>query len=627
MASRSSTPTSKFVPLPPIITNNTDRQFLQGLSSYIDHEMTKVDTNDDEQRYIIYKTAFNKIIEYVTAYQPILTVIKKEYEDTIEAIKKAQSEASFLHAKLKSMASEPSTIRNYRKRADELEERIVIVKKDNERLQRQLEELRRKRSEKEKQEKQITEPPKRELKKDNRLLPGLTLEESTDLPLLYKKLDKLDKQLKELNISFKTRYVPKSQKIQLKETLDNKVSFRDELLRQGQFYKAKRLRLKVALEAAQSYNRVKPPHQTVGDAVIYSLAKARGMLKIQQEKDQAAAEQNQGGEGPPREGSPPVQATTSSTFEDDDPNKEKEAEMMLEYIEKFNELFEDGKYDEAAIHAASSPKGILRTSATLAKFRDVKKRINGRSPLLSFCDALMSSAGTGSSKPNAHLSAECVECALKENRIDLLSHWITQDRLTLSSEIGHMITNHSHKPNCQALAQNIFMRLHQYRDAVVCYLRQGRVQAGIEFARNKAPFRHDDYIHVLRVCPSLQLLHVLVEGQPRGSSRPLPVGVVIQTLLQEDNFELALQFIQELQNTSSIDDANISAFQAAVLDDTKTTEEEWNGLVSLLQDQDYEDTALSLLASVTVLTAMKKALHTSKDFEELEQTEEHSQGS
>ena len=43
--------------------------------------------------------------------------------------------------------------------------------------------------------------------------------------------------------------------------------------------------------------------------------------------------------------------------------------MMLEYIEKFNELFEDGKYEEAAIHAGNSPKGILRTSATLGKFR------------------------------------------------------------------------------------------------------------------------------------------------------------------------------------------------------------------------------------------------------------------
>lgn len=71
------------------------------------------------------KEIYLQIIEHVTAYQPLLTVIKKEYEDTIEAIKKAQREATFLHGKLKAMASEPSTIRNYRKRGDELEERFV----------------------------------------------------------------------------------------------------------------------------------------------------------------------------------------------------------------------------------------------------------------------------------------------------------------------------------------------------------------------------------------------------------------------------------------------------------------------------------------------------------------------
>jgi len=88
--------------------------------------------------------------------------------------------------------------------------------------------------------------------------------------------------------------------------------------------------------------------------------------------EHAAESQNQseGGTSGVREGSATGEGPASTTaFEDDDPNKEKEAEMMLEYIEKFNELFEDGKYEEAAIHAANSPKGILRTSATLAKFR------------------------------------------------------------------------------------------------------------------------------------------------------------------------------------------------------------------------------------------------------------------
>ena len=60
---------------------------------------------------------------------------------------------------------------------------------------------------------------------------------------------------------------------------------------------------------------------------------------------------------------------SNTTLEDYDPTKEKEAEMILEYIEKFNELFEDGRYEEAAIHAANSPKGILRTMETMSRFK------------------------------------------------------------------------------------------------------------------------------------------------------------------------------------------------------------------------------------------------------------------
>ena len=57
-------------------------------------------------------------------------MIKKEYEDTIETIKKGQREAIFLQGKLKAMASEPSTIRNYKKRSDELDERYAFISND-----------------------------------------------------------------------------------------------------------------------------------------------------------------------------------------------------------------------------------------------------------------------------------------------------------------------------------------------------------------------------------------------------------------------------------------------------------------------------------------------------------------
>lgn len=107
------------------------------------------------------------------------------------------------------------------------------------------------------------------------------MEEATDLNLLYKNLDILDRQLKDLNISFRTRYVPKSQKVDFKNKLDTKVNTRDQLLRQGLIYRAKRYRLKIAVEAAQAYNRFKPPHQTVGDAVTFAIAQATG-LQVQE---------------------------------------------------------------------------------------------------------------------------------------------------------------------------------------------------------------------------------------------------------------------------------------------------------------------------------------------------------
>ena len=61
-------------------------------------------------------------------------------------------------------------------------------------------------------------------------------------------------------------------------------------------------------------------------------------------------------------------------------------------------------------------------------FSDVNVRVNGRTPLLMFCDALMSSVSMEHTKPDQKLSLECVQCTLKENRLDLLAHWIAQNR-------------------------------------------------------------------------------------------------------------------------------------------------------------------------------------------------------
>lgn len=65
-----------------------------------------------------------------------------------------------------------------------------------------------------------------------------------------------------------------------------------------------------------------------------------------------------------------TQPTDGSEDFDADANDDddRDADAMLEYIEQFNELMEDKRYDEAALHAANGPRGILRTYETMQRF-------------------------------------------------------------------------------------------------------------------------------------------------------------------------------------------------------------------------------------------------------------------
>jgi len=53
-----------------------------------------------------------------------------------------------------------------------------------------------------------------------------------------------------------------------------------------------------------------------------------------------------------------------------------EAELLLHYMATFNELMTVGKYKQAATHAANSPNGVLRTSATLQRFKGLLQHLS-----------------------------------------------------------------------------------------------------------------------------------------------------------------------------------------------------------------------------------------------------------
>lgn len=64
-----------------------------------------------------------QIIDYATAYKPILTAIKKEYDDFIASVNYDQHQAQLAHGKLKAMLAQPTSFMYYQRRADQLQER------------------------------------------------------------------------------------------------------------------------------------------------------------------------------------------------------------------------------------------------------------------------------------------------------------------------------------------------------------------------------------------------------------------------------------------------------------------------------------------------------------------------
>ena len=48
--------------------------------------------------------------------------------------------------------------------------------------------------------------------------------------------------------------------------------------------------------------------------------------------------------------------------------------------------------------------------------------------MLAFADALMSTVDAYGVKPDEYMSLECVKSALAENKLNLVSHWMAQNR-------------------------------------------------------------------------------------------------------------------------------------------------------------------------------------------------------
>jgi clathrin heavy chain len=94
----------------------------------------------------------------------------------------------------------------------------------------------------------------------------------------------------------------------------------------------------------------------------------------------------------------------------------------------------EGKFKEAAETAANAPSDALRTQATITRLQSAPTVAGQKSPLIVYFGSLLQKG-----KLNTIESVEMSRIALSQNRPDLVSNWLRDDKLTPSEPLGDLL--------------------------------------------------------------------------------------------------------------------------------------------------------------------------------------------
>ncbi|VDK49477.1 unnamed protein product [Anisakis simplex] len=199
------------------------------------------------------------------------------------------------------------------------------------------------------------------------------------------------------------------------------------------------------------------------------------------------------------------------------------------FVRKFNLLFGNGNYSEAAKVAATAPQGILRTPQTIQKFQQCPVKGPGPTPLLQYFGILLDQ-GQLNKYETLELCRPVLQQVGRENleavalkihlifqgRKQLLEKWLTESKLDCSEELGDLVRPHD--PN---LALSVYLRGNVPHKVVQCFAETGQFDKIILYAK-KVNFE-PDYLfqlrQVLRTNPDMgakfaQMLVTEGDGEP-----------------------------------------------------------------------------------------------------------------
>ncbi|XP_063226096.1 clathrin heavy chain isoform X2 [Bacillus rossius redtenbacheri] len=156
------------------------------------------------------------------------------------------------------------------------------------------------------------------------------------------------------------------------------------------------------------------------------------------------------------------------------------------FVRKFNTLFQNGQYSEAAKVAASAPKGILRTPQTIQRFQQVPTPQGQTSPLLQYFGILLDQG-----QLNKFESLELCRPVLQQGRKQLLEKWLKEDKLECSEELGDLV-----KQADPTLALSVYLRANVPSKVIQCFAETGQFQKIVLYAKKVGYV--PDFVFLLR---------------------------------------------------------------------------------------------------------------------------------
>ncbi|XP_040589088.1 clathrin heavy chain linker domain-containing protein 1 isoform X2 [Mesocricetus auratus] len=254
---------------------------------------------------------------------------------------------------------------------------------------------------------------------------------------------------------------------------------------------------------------------------------------------------------------------------------------------RFNELISLGEYEKAACFAANSPRRILQNIGTMNKFKAIGKIRGKPFPLLLFFEAIFSRSQAFKRPINADLTLEGIKCGLSEKRLDLVTHWVTQEKLTFSEKAGDIIfaygeQNTYQKPSCLALAQIIYNECGLHKKALLCLCKQGQIHEAVEHIQQFKDCTPDDLIELITTCPQIELIKCLT--QERDGKPPfLSFALAVLHLFSVGLKNVGVKLLREVSKGGK------DVIEHLVMGDLFCSLEKWQELANICLQNGFEN--------------------------------------